>query len=136
MITWGGRLLVLLGAGHLLTGLAITSPHFARTWLAGHLTDDSLTALSPANGAYWLTVGSFAFPLIILGLLILWLDRRDIVPPLFLPWTIGLWSLAAAAMFRGIPWLLAWLGVALLFTGIHRARTAGAGRMERADIVR
>lgn len=124
MIKWGGRILMILGAGHLLAGLALTSPHFAGRWLRGRLVGDSLTALSPASGAFWLTVGSFGIPLIVLGATVSWLDRRGLQPPLFIAWTIGIWSVLAAVMFRGAPWLLAWIAVGLLILGARRARSA------------
>jgi hypothetical protein len=47
--------------------------------------------MSPAMSAYWLTVNSFAPPLILVGLTVLWLDRRGITPPPFLAWSMGAW---------------------------------------------
>lgn len=42
--------------------------------------------------AFWSTIGSFAVPAMVLGFLLLWLDRRGIVPPAFTGWVLLGWT--------------------------------------------
>jgi hypothetical protein len=89
MIRWAGRLIVAIGVGHMLIGLALTAPHHVDAWFSGAVWDDNLAHMSAANGAYWLTFGSFGVPQTVIGLMVLWLDRRGIVPPSFIARTGG-----------------------------------------------
>jgi hypothetical protein len=89
MIRWAGRLIVAIGVGHMLIGLALTAPHHVDAWFSGAVWDDNLAHMSAANGAYWLTFGSFGVPQTVIGLMVLWLDRRGIVPPSFIACTGG-----------------------------------------------
>ena len=78
--------------------------------------------MSPANSAYWLSVNSFGPPLILVGLTVLWLDRRGITPPAFIAWTLGVWTvldavLAGPGAGQGLILLLA---VGLLLAGARR----------------
>lgn len=93
-IKWAGRLLVLYGAAHTLGALTVEgAAGHARAWISGELRDESLSDMSPAMSAYWLSVNSFGPPLIVLGLTVLWLDRRGVTPPPFLAWSLAGWLL-------------------------------------------
>jgi hypothetical protein len=48
--------------------------------------------MSPAMSAYWLSVNSFGPPHVLIGLTVLWLDRRGITPPTFIAWSLGAWT--------------------------------------------
>ena len=77
--------------------------------------------MSPAGAALWLTVDSFAVPLILVGLTVLWLDRRGITPPAFIAWTVGIWAVVEAVIFGPSPsWVLP-VAAALLLVGARRA---------------
>jgi hypothetical protein len=69
------------------------------------LWKDDLANMSPANSALWLSVDSFGVPLIVIGLLVSWLDRRGIAPPQFVAWTLGIWTLidAVILLFTPVP---------------------------------
>jgi hypothetical protein len=124
MIKWAGRLIVLYGAAHTLGALtALGAADHAGEWFSGDLWGDDLANMSPAMSAYWLSVNSFGLPLIVVGLTVLWLDRRGITPPTFIAWTLGTWTVVDAALSgpgigQGVILLVA---VILLLVGTRRA---------------
>jgi Family of unknown function (DUF6463) len=122
MIKWAGRLIVLVGAGHLLVALALYARPHVGAWFRGALWGEDLAAMSAAGAALWLTIDSFAVPLILVGLTVLWLDRRGITPPSFIAWTVGIWAVLEAVIFGPSPsWLLP-VAAALLLVGARRTR--------------
>ncbi|MFJ8650110.1 hypothetical protein ACIRNI_28865 [Streptomyces sp. NPDC093546] len=128
MIKWAGRIFVFLGLGHTLGALVLTLPRYADAWFTAELwpLKEGIVEMGPAMGAFWLTTGSFGIPLIVVGLLVLWLDRRGIVPPPFVAWTLGVWSLLGAVMVEPAPWVLAWVAVGLLVAGARRSERAAS----------
>ncbi|WP_330228965.1 DUF6463 family protein [Nocardia sp. NBC_00508] len=126
MIKWAGRLFVFLGFGHTAASYVLTAPEHADSWFSAELwkPEEGVTEMSPAMASFWLTAGSFGVPLMVLGMVVLWLDRRGIVPPLFIAWTLGIWSVVAAVTLEPAPWALAWVAVGLLAAGVRRARFA------------
>lgn len=126
MVRWAGRILVVFGVGHTLGGLILTAPKHADAWMSLKLwsPDEGVLDMSPAMAAFWLTTGSLGVPVVILGMLVLWLDRRGVVPPPFIAWTLGAWSLVAAWFVEPAPWVLIWLAAGLLIVGNRRAAAA------------
>jgi hypothetical protein len=122
MIRWAGRLIVLVGAAHLLIAMVLYArPHFG-AWFSGALWGEDLAAMSDAGAALWLTIDSFSVPLILVGLTILWLDRRGLTPPSFIAWTVGVWAVIEAVIFGPSPsWLLP-VAAGLLLAGARRAQ--------------
>ena len=107
----------------MLTGLALTAPHHVDAWFSGALWDDDLAHMSAANGAYWLTFGSFGVPQAVIGLMVLWLDRRGIVPPSFIAWTLAANAVICGMIFDAFsPWPVDVLSAALLLAGARAAR--------------
>ncbi|MEU9482462.1 hypothetical protein AB0D83_02120 [Streptomyces decoyicus] len=94
----------------------------AGTWFSGGLWSEDFAAMSPAGSAYWLSLASFGIPLILVGLTVLWLDRRGIAPPAFIAWTLGTWTVVDAVVLPFTPWPLFALACALLLIGVRRAR--------------
>ena len=93
MITWGGRLIVFYGAAHTLGALtALGAARHAGAWFSGELWSEDLASMSPAMSAYWLSVNSFGPPHVLIGLTVLWLNRRGITPPTFIAWALGTWT--------------------------------------------
>jgi hypothetical protein len=125
MIKWAGRLIVLYGAAHTLGALtAEGAASHAGAWFSGELWGDDLADMSPAMSAYWLSVNSFGVPLIMVGLMVLWLDRRGITPPTFIASTLGIWTVVDAVVAgpgigQGLILLVANI---LLLVGARRAR--------------
>ena len=77
--------------------------------------------MSPVVAGFWFTTGSFGLPLLVVGLTVLWMDRHGIVPPSFIAWTIGAWSLIGGLMLEPAPWIGVWIGVGLLLAGTKKA---------------
>ena len=125
MVRWAGRLIVFFGAAHTLGALAAEgAARHAGAWLRGDLWGDDLGAMSPANSAYWLSVNSFGPPLVVIGLMVLWLDRRGITPPPFIAWTIGAWTLADTVVAGpGVGQGLILLAAAGLLLAAQRRKT-------------
>jgi hypothetical protein len=76
--------------------------------------------MSAAMAAFWLTTGSFAGPLIVLGALVIWLNRRGIAPPRSTGWLLVAWSGLAAVIVEPAPWLLLVIAGGLLVAGPAR----------------
>lgn len=93
MIRWAGRLIAFYGAAHTLGALtALGAARHAGTWFSGELWGQDLASMSPAMSAYWLSVNSFGPPHVLIGLTVLWLNRRGITPPTFIAWGLGAWT--------------------------------------------
>lgn len=94
MIRVAGVLIVLYGAAHILGALTVEGAAVhAGTWFSGRLWTEGLASMSPAMSAYWLTANSFGPMLILIGLIVLWLDRRGITAPPFIAVTLAIWIL-------------------------------------------
>jgi uncharacterized protein DUF6463 len=125
MIKWAGRLIVLFGAAHTLLALTVLgAASHAGAWFSGELWGDDLANMSPAMSAFWLSVDSFGVPLIVVGLMVLWLDRRGITPPTFIAWTLGIWTvvdsvIAGPGVGQGLILVVA---IILLLVGARRAK--------------
>ncbi|OYP19293.1 hypothetical protein CFC35_36405 [Streptomyces sp. FBKL.4005] len=127
MIKWAGWIITLCGTSHTLGALTVEkAAHHAGTWFSGGLWHEDLADMSPAGSAYWLSLDSFGIPLVLIGLTVLWLDRRGITPPAFIAWTLGVWTVVDAVILPFTPWPLFVLACALLLTGIRRARRGDA----------
>ncbi|MEV6229722.1 DUF6463 family protein [Saccharopolyspora shandongensis] len=126
MIKCAGWLLVFLGAAHTLLALTLEgAARHAGEWFSGALWHEDFSDMSPANSALWLSLESFGPPLIVVGLIVLWLDRRGITPPEFIAWTLGIWGVVDAVILITTPWPLALLANILLLVGIRRAARRG-----------
>jgi hypothetical protein len=122
MIKWAGRLIVFYGAAHLLGALTLEgAAGHAGAWLSGELWSEDFSNMSPANSAYWLSVDSFGVPLVLVGLTVLWLDRRGITPPPFIGWTLVIWTVIDAVVLGPTPWPIPMIASILLLAGARRA---------------
>jgi hypothetical protein len=123
--------LTAVGTAHLfvLGGDALTQ---APAWLGGALWTwdhwgplaDQRPGLVLSGFAFWSTVGSFAIPLIVLGLLLLWMTRRGIVVPRFVGLALLGWGTVATLIMlpSGFPLLvLILIGLCL---GVRRGTKA------------
>ncbi|MFG3115575.1 DUF6463 family protein [Streptomyces sp. NPDC048197] len=122
MIKCAGWLLVLFGAAHTLLALTMEgAARHAGQWFSGALWGEGFSDMSPANSALWLSLESFGPPLVVVGLVVLWLDRRGITPPPFIAWTLGILSVVDAVILITTPWPLLLLANILLLVGGRRA---------------
>ncbi|MEU1205862.1 DUF6463 family protein [Nocardia sp. NPDC005825] len=127
MIGWAGRLIVFFGAAHTILALTLEgAARYAGDWFSGALWHDDLSAMSPANSALWLSLDSFGIPLVMVGLTVLWLDRRDLTPPPFLAWMLGAWTALGALIMPLTPWPIMAIATGLLVAGTRRAVPAPA----------
>jgi hypothetical protein len=123
MIKWAGWLVVLYGAAHSVGALTVLgAASHAGAWFSGELWEDDLANMGPANSALWLSLNSFGVPLIVVGLMVLWMHRRDITPPPFVAWTLGAWTVVNAVISLLTPWPVLLVAYVLLLVGAARAR--------------
>ncbi|WP_341846344.1 DUF6463 family protein [Streptomyces regalis] len=81
----------LAGVGHMLGSLVEAAPDHAGTWFDGVWNLGDYPEMSDATVAWWYSVFSFGPPLLLIGLTVLWLDRRGMTPPLFISWAMVAW---------------------------------------------
>ncbi|MFI6104876.1 DUF6463 family protein [Streptomyces sp. NPDC051310] len=91
MVEWAGWIIALAGLGHTLGSLVEAAPDHAGTWFGGVWTLGDYPGMSDATVAWWYSVFSFGPPLLLIGLTVLWLDRRGVTPPPFLSWALAGW---------------------------------------------
>ena len=117
---------MVFGTGHLAGALALTAREHADRWFTAELwrMEEGILDMSPAMAAFWLTTGSFGAPLILLGALVLWLDRQGMAPPRFAAWMLVGWSLLAAVIVEPAPWVLITAAGVLLVTASGRPAKA------------
>ncbi|MET8776941.1 DUF6463 family protein [Nocardia sp. NPDC050713] len=122
MIKWAGWLIVLFpGVGHTVGALVETAPDYATDWFNGEGWKVDATAMNYAEATLWYTVFSFGVPFLLIGLMVLWLDRRGITPPAFLAWVVAGWTLVTVAVGGPSPLLVLLIAAGLLLVGSRRA---------------
>jgi hypothetical protein len=126
MIKWAGWIFTVLATVHLLLAFALVGPHHADAWLGGELwmPEGTIVEMPAAAGGFWLSVGSFGLPLLVIGQTVLWMHRRAITPPAFIGWAVGAWSVVGGLIFEPAPWIVVTVGAGLLLQGVRRAARA------------
>ncbi|MGA4844200.1 DUF6463 family protein [Streptomyces sp. G45] len=133
MIKWAGWIITLGGIAHSIGALTVEkAARHADTWFSGGLWNEDLADMSPAGSAYFLSLDSFGVPLILVGLTVLWLERRGITPPAFIGWTLGVWTLLDAVVLPFTPWPVFAVACALLVIGARRANSAARAGLPQA----
>lgn len=131
MIGWGGRLIVLYGATHTIGAfVAEGAARHIGAWFRGGLRGADLSTMSPEMSAYWLSVNSFGPFLVVIGSTVLWLNRRSIIPPRFIAYSVSGWAAVDAVVTGpGVGQnLILIAGCALLAAGVRRARRVASRR--------
>ncbi|WP_280469133.1 hypothetical protein [Nocardia cyriacigeorgica] len=137
MISWAGRILAILGGAHAVGATLLGYRHFDQWFTFGlWFPDSAITELPAPIGGFWLGPGSFGVPLLLVGLLVTWMDRRAITPPAFLAWTLIGWTAGCALIFEPAPWVLAIAAAVQLLMGIRRAGNAIPQRSAAAAAAR
>ncbi len=122
MIKFAGWLMVLYGAAHTIGALTIEGAGVhAGAWFSGQLWNEDFSNMSAANSALWFSLASFGPTLALLGLTILWLNRRGILPPEFIAWTLGALTLIDGVILLFTPWPILLGATILLLVGIRRS---------------
>lgn len=137
MIKWAGWLITFGGVGHTLGALTFEgAAGHADAWFSGALRHEDLSDMSAAGSAYWLSLASFGPPTILLGLTVLWLNRRGTTPPSFIAWTLLALTAVDAVVLTFTPWVLSLVASVLLLAGARRAKERAKERDELATAVR
>lgn len=119
----GGALLILTGVVHLLAAPLAMRRSWAKIARRGWL-DTVVLAPRSDDGkeralAFWSAAGSFAFPLILLGGLVVWLASEGREPPEWVGWgLLGYGAFTAAIGPRGGFWAIL-VSAALLLAGTY-----------------
>jgi len=124
MTKWAGFIITACGVGHTLGALAQTVPRYAEEWFGWALWEEpnrNLVEMSHTTAAFWFSVYSFGVPLILIGLTVFWLGRRNITPP-FLAWALAAWTVVGEVLSGPSPLLLVLLASILLLAEARRAR--------------
>ncbi|MFD1148733.1 hypothetical protein [Saccharothrix hoggarensis] len=133
MIKIAGWIMVVYAAAHTLGALFVVgAARHAGAWFSGELWHDDLADMSPANSALWLSLDSFGPPVVVIGLIVLWMDRRGITPPPFIAWTLGVLTVVDAVILFLTPWPILLVAIVLLLVGARRATAAGQPEAEGA----
>jgi hypothetical protein len=127
VVTWAGRILVGQSVLHLLITGWLSRTHIGG-WLAGTawLPPGGLSDLDPAVGAFWLTLGSFALPQMLLGGLVTGLGKAGRTVPGYVGWGLAVWGVACAAVFEPSPFITALVPAVMLVRASQRG--GGQGR--------
>lgn len=124
MIKVAGWIIVLCGLGHTVGALVETAPRHAGSWFAWALWEGQNSdpvAMTPTAAAFWYTLYSFGLPLLMIGLIVLWLDRRGLTPPPFIAWGVVAWTVVGTVLSGLSPLLLLLLAAVLLLVRARRA---------------
>ncbi|MFI1935648.1 DUF6463 family protein [Streptomyces purpureus] len=116
MTRWAGWILQALGMLHLVVLGAQNTQYFG-DWLTGalwNLPREEFVHPAGAAGAFWVSIGSFALPLILLGALVLSLARREVRVPPFIGWALTAWAFVGAAIMEPTPMILVLVPAVLL----------------------
>ena len=106
---WAGRLIVAVAALHLVY-FTVRSLEFVPDWASGALwtplaMDDPMPQ---AQGFFWQLLGSFAVPLLLVGLLLARFAKDGRALPSYVTWTLAGWVLVCALVLlpSGFPLLV------------------------------
>lgn len=137
MIKWAGWIITLAGVGHTLGSLVETVPDHVGTWFSGPLwSQGDYSAWSDAAAGFWYSVLSFGPPLLLVGVTVLWLDRRGITPPSIIALAMATWVVVSFVAHGPSPLLLLLVAAGLLLLGAHRARHRNAATPTTAPALR
>ncbi|MCX5192543.1 DUF6463 family protein [Streptomyces sp. NBC_00249] len=131
LTVWAGRTTVAIGLLHL---VYFTVKSWSRwdDWAGGALRSRAAIddpANSPSLSAFWALPGSFAVPLVLLGLLLVRMARTGQEVPGYVPWTLGAWVLLCAAVLEPSGFPLGIVPVGLLLAARYgRSGTPTAPR--------
>ena len=137
MTKWSGWLLVALGAVHILGMLALNLAYVG-SWFSGGLWGVPLAdhaGPSGALGAFWVVPGSFAVPLVALGITAISLDRRGARLPGVVGWIVGVWAIVLAIVLVPSPFALALIPACLIVIAARRQVNAENAAPDTADSV-
>lgn len=128
MIRWSAYMMIAIGVLHMLV-LGYDALPVISGWAQFDLWTMTHTTTPPAErpfamvvstDSFWATIGGFAIPLMVLGALVLWMDRRGYPVPSFVGWGIGAWALVNSLIMQPSGFPLGLIIAALLIIGVRR----------------
>ncbi|MET9917555.1 DUF6463 family protein [Streptomyces sp. NPDC006435] len=125
-----GRVLTFLGALHLLALGAQNTGHLG-AWFGGDLWGlprEEFIEPSGAAGAFWISLGSFAVPLLLLGLLVSYLGRQCVRVPPAIGWGLAAWSVVGSVVVEPTPMILVLVPAVLLIRQKEPKASVANGR--------
>lgn len=128
MIKWAGWIITLCGIGHTAGSLIQTAPDNAGRWFDGSLWSaggEDFGAWSEPVATFWYTLYSFGPPLLLIGVTVLWMDRRGITPPSFIAWAITAWVVITFVASGWSPLPLLLIAAGLLVVGNRNVIRSG-----------
>lgn len=121
-----------LGLLHLAVLGIDASPYFGQwatlqLWSLEHWKPlaDQQASLLASNAAFWSTLGSFAVPTILLGILLLRLEADRIAIPASIGWLFAAWQLLCSVVMEPAGFVLGLLVAIALLAGLYRQRQSG-----------
>ena len=117
--------MVFYGTAHTLGALVVEgAASHGDVWFSREMWGEDFSDMSPAMSAYWFSVNSFGPSVVLLGLTVLWLDRRGLTPPSFIGWWLAAWvAFGTVVVGPGIGQdLIILVASALLIVAARRAR--------------
>jgi hypothetical protein len=123
MVKWAGRIMMLQGLLHLVSTAVLSRTHIGG-WLSGDLWSlpELADALPPAYGAFWLVLGSFGLPLLLLGAIVEKLGRAGVVPPAYVAWGYGVWGLVCTVVLPSSPFITTLIPTIMLLVAARRSQ--------------
>lgn len=127
MVRWSSIGLIILGAIHLIV-LGADVPPEASRWLSLNLwTFDHWAPLRSqevdlalSNGVFWSTIGSFAVPTILIGVMFLYAERQGWRMPPAVGWTLVAWQVFATLLMPPSGFPVGLLVTLALAVGLQR----------------
>ncbi|MFI2325517.1 DUF6463 family protein [Nocardia beijingensis] len=138
LLRWAGGIMLVLGAGHLIV-LTLASWRDITYWVEHGIWaavpldmgdgESAQTAESLQNKlTFWAGPGSFAVPLILLGLLIWQHAGRGTAVPAWIGWGLAVWCLLGGILLVPSPFLVGTIsGVLVVIAARKDGRHAGVG---------
>ncbi|MDD1541164.1 MULTISPECIES: hypothetical protein [Bradyrhizobium] len=124
----GSALLITLGVGHLILMIIFRGPKMLDwvtqgLWAAVPLkgTQPSIESLQNAV-VFWASIGSFAIPSMLLGVLQWTLAGRGITPGAWLGWTVTIWFALLTLLLVPSPGILGVIAGILFLVATRQAR--------------
>lgn len=123
-----------LGVLHLVS-TAVLSAKYVDAWVRGDLwlPEGGPTEISPAVGAFWLSLGSFGLPLLLLGGMVTWSASVGRTPPAYVGWGIAGWATICALILEPSPFILALVPAAMLIRAARRPEGHQASRPQPSE---
>lgn len=129
LLSWARGILLLLGFGHALVSVVIDRQRVADwlgdgLWATVPLVPEQVVDEQATVAAFWGGVGSFAVPLVLLGLLVGHLAEHGVPVPAWVGWGLIGWCALGGVMLVPSPFFVGVVPGVLIVLAAHRAEPA------------